>query len=363
MLNFPAARMTDTHVCALCPAPAGPILPPCCPTVLTAKLPQARMTDRLLCIPPLPTGSDVIIFGSPTVLVGKLPAARMFDPVVKLGVIAKGEPTVLIGVMGISFPGTLGLLSTWMLRQLRDIVLKKLETFEDDDDDFEIEIFKNDWLKIGSVKWTSEAKAEGWLGKFSGKFEFVWVELDGVGHVDVPFIGGVGVAGKYQAVPVEVSLKGGIVHGADIEGKAGIAGAKGTAGGFIGSDPNNPAYEVGVAGNFLQAEAHGQGVLGEGGYYTGIGARGKAAAEVASGDVYEERNVFVTEDTTVSERAKASGALGTAGGEVGGWAVQNKETGRVHTGGTGELKVGAGIGVSGDVSAGKPYTDRGNRPI
>jgi uncharacterized Zn-binding protein involved in type VI secretion len=94
--GFPAARITDTHVCpavtALVPHVGGPILPPCAPTVLTQGLPQARITDLLTCVGP----PDVITTGSSTVLVAGLPAARITDKTVHGGVIVTGCLTVLI---------------------------------------------------------------------------------------------------------------------------------------------------------------------------------------------------------------------------------------------------------------------------
>jgi uncharacterized Zn-binding protein involved in type VI secretion len=89
--------MTDMHVCpmvtVLVPHVGGPILPPCCPTVLIGGLPAARMTDLLTCVGP----PDMIAMGSPTVLIGGLMAARMLDPTEHGGVIILGWPTVLIG--------------------------------------------------------------------------------------------------------------------------------------------------------------------------------------------------------------------------------------------------------------------------
>ena len=96
-MGMPAARVTDMHVCpmvtVLVPHVGGPILPPCCVTVLTGSLPQARITDLALCVGP----PDMIILGSMTVLVGGLPAARIGDNTVHGGVIVTGLPTVLIG--------------------------------------------------------------------------------------------------------------------------------------------------------------------------------------------------------------------------------------------------------------------------
>jgi uncharacterized Zn-binding protein involved in type VI secretion len=96
-MGMPAARATDMHVCpmvtVLVPHVGGPILPPCCPTVLIGMLPAARVGDLATCVGP----PDVIILGSFTVLIGGLPAARMTDMTAHGGVIVLGLPTVLIG--------------------------------------------------------------------------------------------------------------------------------------------------------------------------------------------------------------------------------------------------------------------------
>jgi uncharacterized Zn-binding protein involved in type VI secretion len=96
-MGFPAARVTDLHVCpmvtVLVPHVGGPILPPGCPTVLIGKLPAARISDMATCVGP----PDVIIMGSFTVLIGGLPAARTLDTTAHGGTIVMGLPTVLIG--------------------------------------------------------------------------------------------------------------------------------------------------------------------------------------------------------------------------------------------------------------------------
>jgi uncharacterized Zn-binding protein involved in type VI secretion len=96
-MGMPAARTTDMHVCpmvtGIVPHVGGPILPPCCPTVLTGSLPQARVTDMAVCVGP----PDIIALGSFTVLVGSLPAARLGDLTAHGGTIILGLPTVLIG--------------------------------------------------------------------------------------------------------------------------------------------------------------------------------------------------------------------------------------------------------------------------
>jgi len=96
-MGMPAARVTDMHVCpvvtGVVPHVGGPILPPCCPTVLTGSLPQARVSDMATCVGP----PDVIAKGSLTVLVGGMPAARVGDMTAHGGTIVLGLPTVLIG--------------------------------------------------------------------------------------------------------------------------------------------------------------------------------------------------------------------------------------------------------------------------
>jgi uncharacterized Zn-binding protein involved in type VI secretion len=93
----PAARVTDMHTCpmvtGLVPHVGGPILPPCCPTVMIGFLPAARVTDMATCVGP----PDVIAMGSATVIIGGLLAARMGDMTAHGGVITVGCPTVIIG--------------------------------------------------------------------------------------------------------------------------------------------------------------------------------------------------------------------------------------------------------------------------
>lgn len=93
----PAARVTDMHVCPMVtgvvPHVGGPILPPCCPTVLIGMLPAARVGDMATCVGP----PDVIALGSFTVMIGGQPAARLGDMTAHGGVIVLGEMTVMIG--------------------------------------------------------------------------------------------------------------------------------------------------------------------------------------------------------------------------------------------------------------------------
>jgi uncharacterized Zn-binding protein involved in type VI secretion len=100
----PAARVADMHTCPMVtgvvPHVGGPILPPCCPTVLIGGLPAARVTDLATCAGP----PDTIVKGSPTVLINGLMAARMGDLTAHGGVIILGLPTVMIGDVATPFP-------------------------------------------------------------------------------------------------------------------------------------------------------------------------------------------------------------------------------------------------------------------
>jgi uncharacterized Zn-binding protein involved in type VI secretion len=96
----PAARLGDMHVCPMVtpgvpPVPhvGGPILPPCCPTVLIGFMPAARVGDLCTCVGP----PDTIAMGSATVLIGYMMAARIGDLTIHGGSIVVGFPTVMIG--------------------------------------------------------------------------------------------------------------------------------------------------------------------------------------------------------------------------------------------------------------------------
>jgi uncharacterized Zn-binding protein involved in type VI secretion len=96
----PASRLTDMHTCPMVtpgtpPVPhvGGPVLPPCCPTVLVGGQPDARIGDLCTCVGP----PDPIARGASTVLVGGLPPARITDLTSHGGMLIVGWPTVLIG--------------------------------------------------------------------------------------------------------------------------------------------------------------------------------------------------------------------------------------------------------------------------
>lgn len=85
----PASRITDLHTC---PAHGGGPVSTGSPDVIVGHQPAARMTDTMVC-----GGPDVIRAGSSNVLINRLQAARIGDPTVHGGVLASGDPTVIIG--------------------------------------------------------------------------------------------------------------------------------------------------------------------------------------------------------------------------------------------------------------------------
>jgi uncharacterized Zn-binding protein involved in type VI secretion len=99
-MGFPAARLTDMHVCpmvtGIVPHVGGPITGPGCPTVLIQALPAARVSDMCTCVGP----PDLIAKGSSGVFIGGMPAARMLDTCAHGGMIVLGCFTVLIGEAG-----------------------------------------------------------------------------------------------------------------------------------------------------------------------------------------------------------------------------------------------------------------------
>lgn len=95
-MGFPAARLTDLHICPLLNPmvmPTGGPIITASPNVVTMGLPQARVNDICLCTTP----PDTIALGSFTVMVNGQPAARLGPLTSNGGVIILGAMTVLIG--------------------------------------------------------------------------------------------------------------------------------------------------------------------------------------------------------------------------------------------------------------------------
>ncbi len=99
-MKFPAARVTDMHLCNAPSIPPPPVLPvplpivpPCAVKVVIGKMPAARVGDLTAAVPPHP-----IAKGSTSVLIMKMPAARLMDLCGCGGMIAPPcFPKVMIG--------------------------------------------------------------------------------------------------------------------------------------------------------------------------------------------------------------------------------------------------------------------------
>lgn len=124
MPEFPAARVTDDHVCPMFDGPkphkGGPINAPCSVSTKIGDLNAARLGDFAVCVGPL----DVIFKGASTVLINDLPAARLTDTTVHLGVISPPcATTVLIGDPAFSLPSNIKVEGdpTFQNRTIRDL--------------------------------------------------------------------------------------------------------------------------------------------------------------------------------------------------------------------------------------------------
>jgi uncharacterized Zn-binding protein involved in type VI secretion len=96
-MPFPAARLTDNHVCpmvtALVPHVGGPVAAPGAPTVLIGMMPAAKVGDMAVCVGP----PDSIVMGAVTVLVMNMPLARLTSNCAHGGlIVGPGCPTVLV---------------------------------------------------------------------------------------------------------------------------------------------------------------------------------------------------------------------------------------------------------------------------
>lgn len=96
----PAARISDMHTCPMVnPGPVPHVGGPVAkgePTVLIGMMPAARVGDMAICTGP----PDTIAKGSATVIIGNMPAARLGDNTAHGGIVVAGCPTVMIGESG-----------------------------------------------------------------------------------------------------------------------------------------------------------------------------------------------------------------------------------------------------------------------
>lgn len=131
--------------------------------------------------------------------------------------------------------------------------------------------------------------------------------------------------------------------------------------GPAGDQGRNPYLELGAEGRLFHAEAEGELLAGDDGRRVGLIGRGKAAAEVAGGDLSGRRSIPLPFGLTLDSRVKGGAAAGVSAG-AGLWAFWDRQTSRFHLGALGELVLGLEI----DISIGRAYradtTPDPNRP-
>lgn len=178
------------------------------------------------------------------------------------------------------------------------------------------------------------------------------VEVGGVHNLDVLYGRAQGGASK-GAIPHSSADES---FGANAAGEAGVVKWGGGAwAGAPGDDGRNPIAAANVEGDVLHAEAKGDVLVGDDGRRVGVGAMGKAGAEVVSGNVQGRNTIPLPFGYNIQSRAKVTGALGTAGVGAGAWAYWDRKEERLHIGALGELKAIAGGELDVDFSIGKAY--------
>ncbi|MCY1061620.1 PAAR domain-containing protein [Nannocystis sp. SCPEA4] len=126
--------------------------------------------------------------------------------------------------------------------------------------------------------------------------------------------------------------------------------------GPAGDQGRNPYAAVGAEYDKWHAEAKGDVLLGDDGRRVGLGAMGKAGAEVIGGNVSARQSIPIPfTNWTIQTRGKATGAAGSVGVGLGAWAFWDKAEGRFHLGALGELKALVGIELDVDISIGRAY--------
>ncbi|MEO9526282.1 PAAR domain-containing protein [Roseibium sp.] len=364
-MRFPAARLSDMHTCPMCMGVPAPIVWKCAYTVLTGKMPQARVGDMCVCVgPPPPAGGDPIITGAWNVLVEGSPAARMTDLTAKGGAIITGFPTVLIGMQGAGGGGggaapvgLLDLLKNLLSEFLSAVFAAQRQVYKDG---FDVALAESaDKLsKFLFAEGSLEIEREGLIGRLMAKFDTGLAKWDVSGHFfeAFPYIGGYT---KGDVLRLQAKDELGVVYGGGHTLGVKATGATAGAGFFIGDDENNPWYEAGVQGAAGQAELAGEALVGYDGRRAGIAVGGKAAADGLAGDVVNEVNIPIPfTDYSIGMRGKVGVTGYSAGAEGRGYGFYDTETDRAHTGLSGGIDAGAGLGGSIDFSIGKRYKDR-----
>lgn len=302
---------------------------------LIGGLAAARKGDAHVC--PAHVGG-VIIQGSATVIIEGAEAARMLD---LCGCGAVGTPGVGVPpVVGPPPPGA-------PPKQASS------DGKMDADTDYKTpgrgphaEAELQDTDKDGSYD-TARAEASMVRMRNQGYTDLGPVEIGGKHNMDLFYgRGQAGMTANYGVGANASAEVGMIKEGAEVS--IGPAGDKG----------KNPYAAVGAEYDMFHAEAKGDVLLGDDGRRVGIGAMGKAGAEVVSGNVQARQTIPIPfTGWNIQTRGKATGAAGSVGVGLGGWLYWDKAEGRLHIGALGELKALVGIELDVDFSIGRAYAD------
>ena len=145
--------------------------------------------------------------------------------------------------------------------------------------------------------------------------------------------------------------------GAGAQGEASAVMARGKVAGELG---NLGTGGVGgsLEGKQFYAEAKGQALLGDDGRYIGAALGGKAEAAALGGSAGGEVTIpigwipGVPKGWTIGAKGEASGSVGTAKAEGGGYGYYDREDQRTHLGAYAGIGLGLGGALLGDISIG-----------
>ena len=392
-MGKPAARIGDMHTCpmvtpGLPPVPhvGGPVTGPGVPTVLIGGMPAAVMGDMCVCVGP----PDTIIMGSTGVFIGGKPAARLGDPTAHGGIISVGNPTVLIGeTLGSSEAG--GIIGAFKIHAMQNALsaiggqpinlafqLMNLSLASKTGDTFcevcnsgksffsKMDVVKKDEVKVGDTKEDGDqilyAKA-GYKKYESDSAKGIEGNAEaGVLSTESNYDGKYGGASStadigHAAAEGYVGInKRGLGMGA--RGKAEAEVLKSSVGAYVGSDKLNPIAKGEVEGKLLSAKAEGEFLLGDSGEKVGFIAEGELGASIASATGKTTFGIPIPfSNLSIQFTGKVGADAGAAGVGGGAHTYYDKKEKRGHAGGKVKLAAVVGGELDFDISFGNKFEE------
>ena len=328
----PAARMTD-------PTTHGGTVVAGFPTVLIGNLPAARMGDPHICpmfTALVPHVGGVIIKASTTVKIGGAFAARQGDLCACPGAGAPGAGVP--AVVGPANPVTVnkdGKTIDQLDKSNPNRALDAQAELTDTDQDGTPDTAR---AEAGAIRMRNQGAKKIGPGEIGGKhnLDAIYGRAQGTASTNN---GGAGASGA-----AEVGM---LKEGAEVS--VGPAGDNG----------QNPYAAVGGEYDVLHAEAKGDALLGDDGKRVGIGAMGKAGAEVIGGKGTGKVTTPTLFGMNIQTKGEVSGSAGGVGGGLGGWVYYDRQERRLHVGALGKLVAGFGGELNLDISIGAAYGSGG----